>query len=652
MNMRDYLVTVAEGMTERAPDSLPPAAEIAAWREKRKARYLRTMGLDRYLGAPRTPLNVQVTQVHQREGFRIECLAYESLPGLWVVGNLYVPDGKGPHPGILYGCGHSDMQKIRDNYQSQGRRFAQLGFVTLVVDTIQLGEVRGYHHGTHRHGQFHWYSRGYYPIATEIWNGIRGLDLLAERSDVDPERLGVTGLSGGGALSWWMSIADDRVKATSIACSTSTIASHVRERTIDGHCDCTFPANPDGWELVDFAALLAPLPVQIVSASRDDLFAIDAIEDFHRRLARVYRHVGAEQNLDLVTYPAPHSYSALGRKATWQWFIRHLQGKEVPLEEIADQDGHLESEETLSVYVKGLPANDRSTTVQDWFVQSASPPAISTADELRRERERVVRALRADTFASFPSQPTDPNPVVVREAMDYNGQVRAHFEYATEPGWRLAGSLYRGTHTSDQSPILVELARPDETRSLPAAELVPDLPESWRRADLSPRGTGSTAWAPAQQWHLRRAAALTGRTLASLRVLDVLQGLGAIRSLVPGASPAIYLAARGEMAAVALYAALLDGNVAGVVLKDPPATQDVAGSADGTGPILEMLNCLRITDLPQVAGLLWPARLLFVGPRPATYIWAEELHRHLGSPGGWWHSSDARNLKSVLLSLA
>ena len=96
------------------------------------------------------------------------------------------------------------------------------------------------------------------------------------------------------------------------------------------------------------------------------------------------------------------------------------------------------------------------------------------------------------------------------------------------------------------------------------------------------------------------------------------------------------------MAAVAVYAALLDGQVAGVVLSDPPATQDVAGRPDGSGPALEMLNVLQITDLPYAAGLLWPAELVFLVPaeaersaavRPESYRWAEDLYARLGEPG-------------------
>ncbi len=638
MHIHEYLTQVAAAITGRAPGPLPAPAEWETWRRRRQEQYLEMMGLDRYLREPRPPLTAAVTRVLHRDGYRVECLAYESLPGLWVAGNLYVPAGPGPHPAILYVCGHAELQKA--HYQEHGRRYAQLGFVTLVVDTIQLGEVRGYHHGPYRYGAFHWYSRGYTPAAVEAWNGIRGLDLLASRPEVDPQRLGVTGTSGGGAVTWWIAAADDRVRVASPSCGTGTVAAHVGERTIDGHCDCMFPINAAGWCLVDFAALIAPRPLLIVSADRDSLFSISSIEDFHRRLAAVYRHLGAEANLKLFTFRAGHSYQPASRRVTFHWFLRHLQGRDVPLDEVADVDGYREDPADLAVFSRGLPANDRSTTVHDWFVPRAQPPVVADAEGLSRERARVVQELKRLTFATFPDPLPDPDVRVVMES--WSGGRILDFTYVPEEGWRLAGRLRVPEGVSLPAPVVVELLGPEARRQVPVPSLADGCPAGWLRASLAPRGTGSTGWSEALQWHLRRAAALTGRTLASLRVLDTCQGLAAIRRL-EGVDPAqVYLAARGEMAAVALYAALLDGQVAGLILFDPPATQDVPSPPDGSGPVLEMLNCLRITDLPQVAGLLWPAQLVFVGLRPASYLWAEDLYRRLGPPGGCWNVPELR----------
>jgi hypothetical protein len=117
-----------------------------------------------------------------------------------------------------------------------------------------------------------------------------------------------------------------------------------------------------------------------------------------------------------------------------------------------------------------------------------------------------------------------------------------------------------------------------------------------------------------------------------MRVWDTLRALEAVRSLPGVDGTQISLAARGEMAAVALYAALLDGNIRTLILESPPATQNAPSRPDGRGDAIEMLNCLRITDLPQVAGLLYPAELVFVGDCPETYAWAEQVYSRLGAP--------------------
>lgn len=640
MDIRSYLVSVAEEITEKAP-ALPAGEPWEAWQKRRREQFWHMLGIDRHMNAPRTDLNVQITRTLQRDGYRIDVLSYESLPGLKVEANLYVPDAPGPHPGLLYVCGHSALQKA-SHYQQHARRYAQLGFVTLIVDTVQNGDVRGYHHGTHRYGWFHWISRGYTSAGIETWNGIRGLDLLSTLPEVDAERLGVTGTSGGGAMSWWIAAADERVRAASPSCGTATIASHVRERTIDGHCDCMFPVNLYGFSLIDMAALIAPRPVLIVSADRDTIFTIDSIHDFHERLARVYEHLGVPENLELFTFRAPHSYQEPSRRKTFQWLLRHLKGKDLPLDEVADIDEHIEEPEVLSVYPNGLPKNNRSTTVHDWFVPQASAPVITTPEDLEKERGRVVRALHETTLHAFPDPLPAPAMEVTQEWLQKDGDEGLAFTFATDGGWRLGGVWQRPAGASTEAPTIVQLLHPEQTRWLPAYVRLAGAPAGWSTAALAPRGTGDSAWSPGLQWHLRRAAALTGRTIASMRLLDTLQGLKALRTL-PHVNPdGLYLAARGEMAVVALYAALLDEKVRGVILFDPPATHNAPGNPDGTGPCLEMLGVLQITDLPYVAGLLWPRELVFVGGRPESYGWAEELYARLGEPGGWWGISELR----------
>src|SRR5215217_655671 len=110
-------------------------------------------------------------------------------------------------------------------------------------DTIQLGEIRGEHHGTYKDGRWWWAARGYTPAGVEAWNGIRALDYLETRPEVDRSRIGMTGRSGGGAYSWWVAALDDRIKVAAPTAGITTLRNHVVDGAVEGHCDCMFTVN-------------------------------------------------------------------------------------------------------------------------------------------------------------------------------------------------------------------------------------------------------------------------------------------------------------------------------------------------------------------------------------------------------------------------
>jgi hypothetical protein len=213
------------------------------------------------------------------------------------------------------------------------------------------------------------------------------------------------------------------------------------------------------------------------------------------------------------------------------------------------------------------------------------------------------------------------------------GQVSGHrFAFTSEEGWRLHGRLTIGDDIKQPAPAVVALRLPGEERNA-TENFAGKVRALWAKIAIAPRGTGDTAWSDELNWHVRRASAWTGRTLASMRVWDTLRALQAARTLREVDPKQVSLAARGEMCAVALYAALLDSKVRTLFLEAPPATQNAPGEKDGRGPAIEMLNCLRITDLAQVAGLLFPTAIVLAGAAPETYAWAEELYRKLGAAG-------------------
>ncbi|MBX6315995.1 MAG: hypothetical protein IRY99_24240 [Isosphaeraceae bacterium] len=159
------------------------------WKQKRpelQRQMLEMLGL--WPLPERTDLKAEVRGTVERPDFVIEKILFQSSPGLYVSANLYRPkEVKAPLPAILYVCGHGKEEKDgiiygnKAHYRHHGAWYAANGYVCLIVDTLQLGELPGLHHGTYREGMWWWQSRGYTPAGIEAWNGVRAIDYLSPK---------------------------------------------------------------------------------------------------------------------------------------------------------------------------------------------------------------------------------------------------------------------------------------------------------------------------------------------------------------------------------------------------------------------------------------------------------------------------------------
>ncbi len=626
-NIRSYLIQKAAVISD---SSLSIIKTPGDWQNIRNSRYYELaemLGLeDLLLKGTRTPLNIKITGTIQEKGYHIEKLYYESLPGLYVRANLYIPDNhKGPMPAILYVCGHSPSQKV--HYQAHPRKFASLGFVCLIIETIQFGEVQGHHWGPYSEGWFNWYSRGYNPAGVEVWNGIRGLDLLSLRPEVDPEKMGVTGISGGGSQSWYIAAVDPRIKAVAPVCGASTLKAQVTSRTVDGHCDCMMPINIYRQDFMDIGALIAPRPLLICEADRDGLNTIESVRELYHHIDRIYKLYGASDQIGFVETPGGHSYHKISREKIFSFFIKHLMGKDISPEEAGDIDTTSQSGlsgDVLRVYSDGPPADDRTATIQDSFIPIPVPPQISNEKELIALRDSVRNFLKIRSFGAFPEHAPAFSKELEFRTLDGARFGEDIFSFVSETGWRLKVDIYWAHRPDSINPLLIVLRNYDDQRWA-AEAFASGVARGRNIAYFETRGIGEFGWAPELQWHVRRASAWTGRTVASMQVYDLMRCMDFCRAL-PGVDPArISIAGRNEAGVIALYAALMDGRCEGVILKDPPETQDQPGDPSGKGPATEMLNCLRVTDVYQLPALLIPARVEFSGNMPAAFQWSSDV---------------------------
>ena len=279
--IQDFLALRTMRMQQPFADDLK---SLEIWRKNGQRYYDEYMYMLGLSPLPeKTPLHATVTGKFDGDGFSVEMLHYQSRPQLYVTANLFrpknVPTGT-RLPAVLYVCGHSGRGRDGNKtaFQSHGIWFARHGYVCLIVDTLQLGEIAATHHGTYNQNRWWWHSRGYTPAGVECWNGVRGIDYLVSRPDVDPERIGVTGISGGGAATFWVAAADDRVKVAVPVSGMADQESYVSNRVINGHCDCMFMVNTFQWPWTRIAGLIAPRPMLFVNSDHDSIFPMDANE--------------------------------------------------------------------------------------------------------------------------------------------------------------------------------------------------------------------------------------------------------------------------------------------------------------------------------------------------------------------------------------
>src|SRR5205085_4398190 len=157
------------------------------------------------------------------------------------------------------------------------------------------------------------------------WNGVRGIDYLISRPDVDPEKIAVTGISGGGAATFWIAAADERVKVAVPVSGMADLESYVSNRVINGHCDCMFMYNTFRWPWTRIAGLVAPRATLFVNSDKDAIFPMDANERISNRLERLYSLFGAGDRVDALVSVGGHAYRQDIRQGAYRFMNTYLK---------------------------------------------------------------------------------------------------------------------------------------------------------------------------------------------------------------------------------------------------------------------------------------------------------------------------------------
>ena len=639
--IREYFRRSTAQLSERA---LADISSLEDWQQRRpqlRRQLLDMLGL--WPMPEKTDLKATTTGIVDKGDFVVEKLHYQSLPGLYVTGSFYRPKTVDkPLPTILYVCGHGRVKVDgvsygnKATYQHHGAWFAREGYCCLIIDTVQLGEIEGIHHGTYRHGMWWWIARGYTPAGVEAWNSVRALDYLQTRPEVDAARIGVTGRSGGGIYTWWLAAIDDRPACLVPVAGITDLQNYVVDNCIEGHCDCMFMVNTYGWDFPMVAALAAPRPLLFSNSDKDRIFPLDGVVRTHAKIKRIYDLYGAADKLGLLITEGPHRDTQELRVPAFRWMNRWLKKTDEPITRLAQK---LCTPQELKVFDQ-LPADQRNTEIQESFVPQATLEIPSDLATWNEQRRKLLQTIRTKSLPGWPDTPPAAECAVTEETSQ-GLELRA-FEYTSDENLRLSAFVVQPAGLTEPKRLFITVIDNDGWREwlatfgnvfpngLPGAQEVPAdarLLAGKRRlleegsqalAVVLPRGVGPHQWDPNERadTHIRRRFVLVGKTADEGRIWDVRRAIAVLRADKSFAKTPLCLQGQGTSAGLALYAGLFEPAVEQFELHRPTTTHR-------DGPIL--MNILRCLDMPQAVALAFPRRVTLCETDPKAWQWSQAV---------------------------
>ena len=391
-------------------EKLKTPADIAARQKALREKFIEALG-----GFPgKTPLNAKTVGTLKRDGYTIEKVIYESRPEHHVTANLYLPEGKGPFPGVLMPLGHSQNGKAADYMQRGAILLAKNGIASLVYDPIGQGErsqlldkignpaIKG---STSEHTMCGvgaiLVGRG--TATYRIWDGMRSLDYLASRPEIDAKKLGCTGCSGGGTLTAYLMALDDRILAAAPSCYLTnlerlfaTIGPQDAEQNITGQVAL-------GIDHADYVFLRAPRPTLILASTRD-FFDIQGTWSTFRESKRIYTILGFPERVDLIEADAGHGYPKSHREAMARFMSRWLKGED---KVITEGDWPIEKDAALQCTRSGQVLDDfKGKSVYDQNAALATEFAKMRAAKRRKLED--FRKEVSQTLGLPNEQPVEP----------------------------------------------------------------------------------------------------------------------------------------------------------------------------------------------------------------------------------------------------
>ncbi len=637
--LRTYLQARAEetlAARARTVDSLSTEAAVAERRAYIRRRMIEAVG-----GLPeRTPLNARVVGKLERPGYTIEKVIFESQPNFFVTANLYLPKaGRPPYPAVLYPLGHERGGKSHETWQIMLGSLAAKGYVALAWDPLGQGERAQMYDEDFEERKLVRSTTEHTVLGIQclltgdnlarytIWDGLRALDYLLSRPEVDVQRVACTGNSGGGTHTAYLSALDDRIRVAAPSCYITSWSHLLRTIGPQDAEQVLLPWLAAGLDHGDFVLAFAPKPYLMLSAIRD-FFSISGARATFQQTKALYERLGAGGKLSMSEVDQGHGYHQLNRLAAYDWFARWLKGQE---DRAPEPEIEIAQFEDLACTSTGQVANSLGgETVYNLNRKRAAAlnpglPGIAGAGDLDGFRRQIRGRIHQWSGIDYQPAAVEVRPYgrIAREGYHIDKLV-----YESEPGILIPALLFVPGAGPARKPAIVYVdGEGKSAQAAPGGDLEWFVRQGHVVLAIDARGAGETRRQSEEygsdwpryfgDYESAMTALLLGETLAGMRAADVLRGVDLLGRRPEVEPERIYAVGRGAGAIPALFAAALDERIGRVAIEDGLATyRSVVEHRIHRGIFENVIpGILKAFDLPDVVASLAPRPALVVNPR-------------------------------------
>jgi cephalosporin-C deacetylase-like acetyl esterase len=601
-----------------------------------------------------TPLNARITGTIERNGYRIEKLIFESMPGIYVTANLYIPTmGEPPFSAILAPLGHTANGKAAMRYQYTFQTLARKGYVVLTWDPFGQGERIQYLKPGTNHTRFHAISMEHTQAGRPMvlfgdtfalylaWDGIRGLDYLLTRSEVDSQRIGCTGQSGGGTMTMFLGALEPRIHAAvAIEGNFANVAGPFYDppgSISDPETDIvgSLPLHMDRGDLL---AAFAPKPMLVCYTRHDEgetygPVNTEAVIENYDELVRIYGILGVREKVGLFRGDLPHGMDFFSRRAIYGWFNRWFDKVDAGVEEEPYDDApDSELNATTTGQVSSSLHRAKQLLPPSYFSEQMTDPTAA---------RKKVRSQLASLLA-LPSQKTDLHAKTISSNLRKKQRIE-EIQYESEPGVRILGWFVAPHDGAATHPCVLYIS--DGYADEAVAEPSPFdeiLSHGHAVCAIAVRGTGLSTPRPPKggpvfyqqaislEERFAWAHLVLGTSIIGQRVWDILRTLDYLASRPDVDVSQIRIVGQEEAGLTALMATVLDKRTRSVFLtRTLVSYMSVVESKDYSLPLDWFVpGILRHFDIPDLIAAVYPRPICVLDSVDASGTFLSDVEVH------------------------